>query len=339
MITGHHFTKARRFEMLRSRLLLRSFCSASETASVYSPSLSEIKHLRYTSEAPIKDCKKALVEANGALPAALEWLRKKGIASASAKSGRSTLEGLVGMCLDGHVGSVVEINSETDFVARHEHFQDLVRNIALSLTNNNENISKTQMDKKELLNVRVGTSLVFDLIPSLIGKMGENLAPRRGTTLSVNQGSVIGYVHNEVGENVGRTASLIALEHEPVSKEVHEAIQSMGKKLAMHIVAAKPRYLDQSQVPQEVVDKEKAFLMEEASGSGKPLAIVEKMVLGRMNKFYGEVCLVNQPHLILAENPKVSTVLVQFNNKHKVEVKVASYVRYHVGEDDDHKEE
>lgn len=315
---------------------MQRFCtSAVQSAVKYVPDINAIKKLRSVSQAPIKDCKNALVASDGDFPTAMEWLRKKGISSASAKAGRSTMEGLIGVSVDGNKGGMVEVNSETDFVARNETFQNLVVQVSNSLQQ--VNAANADFDEHSILKVNVEDESLANRVPALIGVVGENVKPRRGVKVEVKDGKVVCYVHNAIKPTLGRAVALIGLEFESsrVSGDAMDHIQEFGKRLAMHAVAAKPLYLNKDNVPKDVFEKEKAYLMEEAATSGKPVKILEKIVAGRMQKFYEECTLMEQEHIVEESNPKIKAVLKDLSNKVGVPVQVTKYVRYQVGEQQD----
>lgn len=316
--------------------LSRHFSAVAQPASgLYQPAIEDIKKLRAASEAPVKDCKKALVEANGDFPAAFEWLRKKGIASATAKAGRNAGEGLVAVHCDGKSVGMVEINCETDFVALNERFQQLVQDVAAGIQSSTHIESGQDVDASLLGQLPLDESKTLtDLVPELIGKVGENVVPRRGTALRVNNGLICTYVHNTVKPGLGKAAAIVALESStPMTDEVLESlIEPIGRRIAMHVVAAKPKYMSRESVPEDVVNQERKMLMEQAAGSGKPAHILEKMIDGRLNKYFAEIVLLDQDHLVEDGNPKVKKVLDDVNKAHGLDISMSGYARYQVGE-------
>lgn len=258
-----------------------------------------VKELREKTGAGMMDCKKALGENHGDVEASIDWLRTKGLATAAKKAGRVASEGLVGIAIDGTKGAVVEINAETDFVARNETFQDFVTtasNIALT-TGNDVDALKAAPFPGEERNVQ-------EQLTHMIATIGENMSIRRVQTLSVDKGVVSSYIHTALAPGIGKIGVLVALETEADAAKA----DAFGKQLAMHVAAAKPQSISRDDINQEVVDRERAIFAEQARESGKPAEIVEKMVEGRIRKFYEEACLVDQTFVIDGDS-KVSTAI------------------------------
>lgn len=258
-----------------------------------------VKELREKTGAGMMDCKKALGENHGDVEASIDWLRTKGLATAAKKAGRVASEGLVGIAIDGTKGAVVEINAETDFVARNETFQDFVTtasNIALT-TGNDVDALKAARFPGEERNVQ-------EQLTHMIATIGENMSIRRVQTLSVDKGVVSSYIHTALAPGIGKIGVLVALETEADAAKA----DAFGKQLAMHVAAAKPQSISRDDINQEVVDRERAIFAEQARESGKPAEIVEKMVEGRIRKFYEEACLVDQTFVIDGDS-KVSTAI------------------------------
>jgi elongation factor Ts len=258
-----------------------------------------VKELREKTGAGMMDCKKALGENDGDVEASIDWLRTKGLATAAKKAGRVASEGLVGIAIDGTKGAVVEINAETDFVARNETFQDFVTiaaNIALT-TDNDVDALKAAPFPGEERNVQ-------EQLTHMIATIGENMSIRRVQTLSVDKGVVSSYVHTALAPGIGKIGVLVALETEVDAAKA----DTFGKQLAMHVAAAKPQSISRDDMDQEVVDRERAIFAEQARESGKPAEIVEKMVEGRIRKFYEEACLVDQTFVIDGDS-KVSKAI------------------------------
>ena len=258
-----------------------------------------VKELREKTGAGMMDCKKALGENHGDVEASIDWLRTKGLATAAKKAGRVASEGLVGIAIDGTKGAVVEINAETDFVARNETFQDFVTtasNIALT-TGNDVDALKAAPFPGEERNVQ-------EQLTHMIATIGENMSIRRVQTLSVDKGVVSSYIHTALAPGIGKIGVLVALETEADAAKA----DAFGKQLAMHVAAAKPQSISRDDIDQEVVDRERAIFAEQARESGKPAEIVEKMVEGRIRKFYEEACLVDQTFVIDGDS-KVSTAI------------------------------
>lgn len=280
-----------------------------------------VRELREKSGAGMMDCKKALVESNGNVEEAIDWLRKKGLAAAAKKSGRIAAEGLVGVATSGTTASLVEINAETDFVARNEKFQDLVRNVA-----------KLAIDKTFTVDELKGTQYntehtVEGEITHLIATIGENMNLRRVTRLSVPQGVISSYIHNATAPGLGKIGVLVALESEANPDKLNE----LGKKIAMHIAAASPIALSIAEVDSSDLERERSVLVEQARASGRPEEIIQKMVEGRIRKFYDEVVLLEQT-FVLDGQTKVSDVVEATAKELGSPIKLASYVKYTLGE-------
>ncbi|OQS00523.1 elongation factor Ts [Thraustotheca clavata] len=325
--------------MLSRSFVRRVVCVSSglRSLSTYSPSMEEIKKLRTASQAPMKDVKKALVEAQGDFPAAFEWLRKKGIASATAKAGRTAAEGLVGVFVDADKkrGAMVEVNSETDFVARNDQFQTLV---AMVTRGAHATSLLGELDMTAMSQVNVEDRKVADLVPELVGRVGENIVVQRGTTINVNQGIVASYVHRVASPelNLGRAGALVGLEIEgDLTSDKSQELEAIGKKLAMHVVAAKPKFLNRESVPADRVAAERTFVLEqvEQQAKNKPANIVEKMVDGRMNKFFSEVTLIDQVHMVEEGSPKISAHLDKEGSRLGLKIKLSAFQRYEIGEE------
>lgn len=324
--------------VLARRLFLASARAANgRCMSTYKPDMEAIKKLRAASQAPLKDVKNALAATEGDFPAAFEWLRKKGIASATAKAGRTTAEGLVGVFVgqDRRSAGMVELNSETDFVARNEHFQALAAEMASAVAQTPSTGVRTALAADALAEVSVDGETVAQRVPALVGKVGENVVASRAVHFHVQDGTICSYLHNVAAPGLGRAAALVALQFpaSTASEEQVQAVQQLGHRLAMHIVAAKPKYLSRDVVPEEVVAKERAFLAEQVKDSGKPAHIVEKMTEGRLGKFFGEFTLLEQDHFIEEGNPKVGKFLEAEAKKIGVDVQVAAYERFEIGEE------
>ncbi|XUY28027.1 translation elongation factor Ts [Agrobacterium sp. rho-8.1] len=253
-----------------------------------------VKELREKSGAGMMDCKKALTETAGDMEAAIDWLRAKGISKADKKSGRTAAEGLIGIASAGHKAVVVEVNSETDFVARNDAFQDIVRgtaSVALTTDGTVESIAAA-------IYPATGKS-VSDTIKDAIATIGENMALRRSALLEVKHGVVATYVHNAAGDGIGKLGVLVALQSEG-DKAV---LTSIGRQIAMHIAATNPLAIRSEEVDAAVAERERNVFIEQARESGKPEAIIEKMVDGRMRKFFEEVALLSQAFVI---NPDIT---------------------------------
>ncbi|WP_435641845.1 translation elongation factor Ts [Micavibrio aeruginosavorus] len=282
---------------------------------------SMVKELREKSGAGMMDAKQALVENNGDLEAAMDWLRTKGLSKAAKKSGRTAAEGLVAVVADGTSAAIVEVNAETDFVARNDQFQTLVRNVAkaaLKGAGKVEEVAETVIE---------GGKSVKDTLTSLIATIGENMSLRRTTKLAVNDGVVASYVHNAVGDGLGKIGVLVALE----STGDKAKLEALGKQVAMHVAAANPAYLDSSSVDPEVLEREKNVIRETAKEQGKAADIIEKMLEGRVRKYYEEVCLIEQIFIMDGET-KISKVIENASKDVGAPVKLVGFARFQLGE-------
>ncbi len=287
----------------------------------------KVKELREKTGAGMMDAKKALVENGGDMDAAVDWLRTKGLAKAAKKSGRTAADGLVAIAIDGTQGAVVELNSETDFVARNEEFQGFVKTIAEK--------AQGAKDAEELgsREFEAGKT-VSEALTDLIAKIGENMTLRRAQSINVSKGAVVGYVHGALGDNIGKIGVLVALESDASA----DALQAVGKQVAMHVAAANPQFLDQNSVDPEVAEREKSVLIEQAKAEGKPQEIAEKMVQGRMQKFFKEICLTEQIFVIDGET-KVADVIANAAKEAGSEIKLTGFVRLQLGEGIEKEEE
>ncbi len=281
-----------------------------------------VKELRLKSSAGMMDCKKALTETNGDMDAAVDWLRKKGLATASKKAGRVASEGLIGIKLNDKSGAIVEVNSETDFVARNEEFQTFVNDISSIALDNSADLSKILSS-----NFPGSSKNVQDTLSDKIAKIGENMSIRRADMLSVSNGAVIGYMHNSVKDDLGKIGVLVALE----SNADKSLLQKLGKELAMHIAATSPSSLSIDDLSNDLVERERKILIDQAMSSGKPEEIAKKMVEGRLRKFYSEVVLLEQVFVIDGET-KVSDVIKKVSKELNEDIKINSFVRFNLGE-------
>ncbi|MFB2552150.1 translation elongation factor Ts [Ensifer soli] len=248
-----------------------------------------VKELRDKTGAGMMDCKKALAETNGDIEAAIDWLRAKGIAKADKKSGRTAAEGLIGIASAGTKAVVVEINSETDFVARNDAFQDLVRGVAAVALNTDGTVAGIGAASYPATSTTVG-----EAVTAAVATIGENLTLRRAALLSVEDGVVATYVHNAVADGLGKLGVLVALS----STGNKEALTAIGRQVAMHIAATNPLAIRSSEVDPAVAERERNVFIEQSRASGKPDNIIEKMVDGRMRKFFEEVALLSQAFVI-----------------------------------------
>lgn len=285
-------------------------------------SAADVKKLREMSGAGMMDCKTALTENNGDMEAAMDWLRSKGIAKADKKSERTAAEGLVGIAVSGNKAVVVELNSETDFVARNDKFQSMVSEIAgVALTTDGSLEAVAGADLPS-----AGKS-VTDAIKDAIGTIGENMNLRRAASLEVSQGAVGTYMHNSVSDGLGKIGVLVGIE----TTGDAEAAAAFGKQVAMHVAAINPLAMTPDDVDQEAADRERAIFSEQARESGKPEEIVEKMVEGRMRKFYQEVALVKQSFVV---NPDLTVEQAAKEAEATIgaPVKITGFVRMALGE-------
>jgi elongation factor Ts len=281
-----------------------------------------VKQLREMTGAGLMDCKKALTENNGDLNAAADWLRAKGILKAAKKADRVAAEGLIGVASTGKAAAVVEVNSETDFVARNVEFQKAVRGIA-------EVALKNGGDPEKTLHAPApdGSGTVGEMLVNLVAKIGENMTLRRTTSLSVSDGVVANYIHNSAADGMGKIGVLVALES-PGDKS---RLNDLGRKIAMHVASARPLAATTAELDPKVVDKERQILTEQAKESGKPAAVIEKMVEGRLRKFYQESVLVEQA-FVMDPDTTVGKFIEHAAKELGVPVKLKGFVRYEVGE-------
>ncbi len=281
-----------------------------------------VKELREKTGAGMMDCKKALGETAGDIEAAVDWLRTKGLAAAAKKAGRVAAEGLVGIAAAGTKGVAVEVNAETDFVARNDQFQGFVAAVA-----------GVGLDKGgDLEGIKAAPfpgagKTVAEQLTALIATIGENMNLRRAVRLEVPHGVVASYVHTAIAPGLGKIGCLVALESTGDAARLGE----LGKQLAMHVAAANPQFLDPSAVDSAALEREKAVLTEQAQASGKPANVIEKMVEGRIRKYYEEVCLSEQIFVIDQES-KISKVLETVGKEIGAPVKLAGFVRFALGE-------
>ncbi len=280
---------------------------------------SMVKNLRESTGVGMMDAKKALVENNGDIDAAVDWLRTKGMAKAAKKSGRTAAEGLVAVVTESQKGSVVELNSETDFVSRNEEFQKFVKAVAEKALDQDslEGLAAADMDGKP----------VSERLTDLIATIGENMALRRMKTLSVSSGKVVGYVHSSLAEGLGKIGVLVALE----SDADEATLEALGKQVAMHVAAANPQFLDKNSVDPEVLERERTVLKEQAMESGKPAEIAEKMVEGRIRKFYEEICLTEQAFIMDTDKTVAEAIEAAAKDAGSA-IKLTAFERFQLGE-------
>jgi elongation factor Ts len=279
-----------------------------------------VKDLREMTGAGMMDCKAALGECAGELDAAVDWLRKKGLSKAAKKAGRVAAEGLIGVALKNSKGVVVEVNSETDFVARNDLFQGLVKmtaNAALDVG----------ADLEKIKTAKVGNNTIADAISETIAKVGENMTLRRAAALSVGTGAIASYVHNSVSEGLGRIGVIVALDSTGKTDE----LATLGRMIAMHVAASSPQAVHSLGLDPAVVQREKDVLAEKFKAQGKPANVIDKIVDSGLKTFYKEVCLLDQAY-IHDPNKSVAQALKEAEGKAGAPIKIAGFVRYALGE-------
>ena len=281
-----------------------------------------VKELRESTGAGMLDCKKALTEAAGDMEKAVDWLRKKGLASAAKKASRVAAEGLVAVTVDGNKGAIVEVNSETDFVAKNEIFQEYVEDAAKVALANDGDVEAM----KAAVCAKVGKPF-GERLTDLIAKIGENMNLRRAKTLEVKDGVVASYIHSATRPGLGRIGVLVALES-PADKE---KLRELGKHIAMHIAASNPLFHTIADVDPAAVEHEKSIYTEQAKASGKPENIIEKMVEGRIRKYYEEVVLEEQAY-IMDPDKKVKQIIADAEKELGAPIKMTGYVCFKLGE-------
>ena len=278
-------------------------------------SASTIKELREKSGAGMMDCKKALTETGGNMEEAIDWLRKQGLSAVAKKSGRVAAEGLIGVTINNNSGAMVEINSETDFVARNELFQNFVKTcstLVLSTKNDIEALQELPFPNSD--------RTVNEELANNIATIGENMNIRRVEFLEVSEGILVSYVHNNVADGLGRLGVLVALE----SKAEKNNLLETGKQVAMHIAATSPKSLNVEDLDPQIVEREREVLIDQAMASGKPKEIAEKMVQGRMNKFYQEDVLNEQVFVVDGET-KIKDLIKKLSSDINHDVKIKGF--------------
>jgi elongation factor Ts len=281
-----------------------------------------VKELRDKTGAGMMDCKAALTETSGDLEGAVDWLRKKGLSKAAKKAGRIAAEGLIGVAVTANKGILVEVNSETDFVARNDLFQGLVKMIADAALDAGADVEK-------ILAAPVGSHTVADAIAETIAKVGENMTLRRAAALSVGKGAVASYVHSSVSEGLGRIGVIVTLESNGNADE----LKAFGRLLAMHISFANPQAIDPSGLDAATVERERGVLADKAKDQGKPANVIEKIVESGLKSFYKEVCLLDQPFIFDEKNKQsVAHAIKDAEAKAGAPIKITGFVRYALGE-------
>lgn len=287
-----------------------------------------VKELREKTGAGMMDCKKALTETDGALEDAVDWLRKQGLAAAAKKAGRVASEGLVAVATDGARGAIVEVNAETDFVARNEEFQNFVKQVAQAAL-----ATKGGVDELAAAPLASGGT-VGEALTALVAKIGENMALRRVERIEVDSGVVGSYVHSAVSPGLGRIGVITGLKSAGDSAKLVD----LGHKLSMHIAAANPQWVSPEAVDPDALAREREILAEQARGSGKPEDIVQKMVDGRLRKYYEEVALSEQTYVIDGET-KVAKAIEAAGKDAGGDIEATGFFRFELGEGIEKKEE
>jgi elongation factor Ts len=289
-------------------------------------SASLVKELRDKTGAGMMDCKAALADTSGDLEAAVDWLRKKGLAKAAKKAGRIAAEGLIGVALKGKKGAVVEVNSETDFVARNDLFQGLVRMVAQVALDVGPDVERIKAAK-------VGDATVADALSSAIATIGENMTLRRAAELSVAEGVVASYVHSSAGEGLGKIGVLVALK----SSGKSDALAALGRLVAMQVAASNPQAVDPTGLDPATVAREREVVADKARAQGKPDKVIDKIVESGLKTFYKEVCLLDQAY-IHDSSKSVAQALKEAEKSVGAPIEVTGFVRYALGEGIDRKE-
>jgi elongation factor Ts len=279
-----------------------------------------VKELRDQTGAGMMDCKAALSETDGNLEAAVDWLRKKGLSKAAKKAGRVAAEGLVGVAVSGVKGILVEVNSETDFVARNDLFQGLVKMVADAALSAGASVDK-------ILAAKAGSITIDEAIADTIAKVGENMSLRRAAELAVGKGAIASYVHNAVSDGLGRIGVIVALE----STGNNDELKSFGRMVAMHVASANPQAVDPAGLDAAAIEREKAVLTDKAKAQGKPANVIDKIVESGLKTFYKEVCLLDQG-FIFDDKKSVAQAVKEAEAKAGAPIKVAGFVRFALGE-------
>jgi elongation factor Ts len=279
-----------------------------------------VKELREKTGAGMMDCKAALAETGGDSEAAVDWLRKKGLSKAAKKADRVAAEGLIGSAVNANKGVLVEVNSETDFVARNDLFQGLVKMVADVALN-----AGAEVDK--ILATRIGDRTAADAITETVAKVGENMTLRRAAGLSVGKGVVASYMHNSPSDGLGRIGVIVALE----STGKPDELKALGRQVAMHVASANPQAVDPSGLTPAAIERERGVLADKAKAQGKPANVVEKIVESGLKTFYKEVCLLDQP-FIFDDKKSVAQALKESEGAVGGPIKVSGFVRFALGE-------
>jgi elongation factor Ts len=279
-----------------------------------------VKELRDQTGAGMMDCKAALNETGGNLDAAVDWLRKKGLSKAAKKAGRMAAEGLVGVAIKANKGILVEVNSETDFVARNDLFQGLVKMIADAALDAGPSVEK-------ILAAKAGNITISEAIADTIAKVGENMSLRRAAGLSVGKGAIASYVHNAASDGLGRIGVIVALE----SSGKDDELKAFGRMVAMHVASANPQAIDPTGLDTAAIEREKAVLADKAKAQGKPANVIDKIVESGLKTFYKEVCLLDQG-FIFDDKKSVAQAIKEAEAKVGAPIKVTGFARFGLGE-------
>ncbi len=285
-------------------------------------SASLVKELREKTGSGMMDCKKALTETNGDIDSAIDWLRTKGLSAAAKKSSRTTAEGLVSFYIEDNKAAIIEVNAETDFVSRNDIFQEFVKKAAklsISTKGNLEDLLKYQASDN---------NTISEELTNLISTIGENMNMRRSDFLEVSKGFVSSYMHSSVAEGLGKIGVLVSIETDNTSS----AIKEFGKKLAMHIAASNPRFIDIENVDQQTLDRERQVLSEQALESGKPKDVIDKMVDGRIKKFFDEIVLLEQLFILSDDKFKVKQEISKIEKELSTKITIKNFIRFSLGE-------
>tara|TARA_Y100000389_G_scaffold205090_1_gene263006 strand:- start:15061 stop:15981 length:921 start_codon:yes stop_codon:yes gene_type:complete len=288
-----------------------------------------VKELREQTGSGIADCNKALAECNDNLQEAIDYLRKKGLSSAAKKSSRTTSEGLIATIVNNNKAAIIEINAETDFVSKNDKFQTLVENIA------NIAINYDNLESLKSANYPNSSASVEDEIKNQISVIGENMNLRRVNSLSITNGVITQYIHNKVKGNMGKLGVLVALESNTNDKK---KLEELGKKISMHIAATKPEALNIESISEEKLSRETEILKEQARASGKPENIIEKMIQGRIRKYYEEIVLLEQ-NFVMDDKLKVKDVLQNYSKELGSDIKISDFKLLVLGDGIEKKEE
>jgi elongation factor Ts len=279
-----------------------------------------VKELRDKTGAGMMDCKAALGETSGHIEQAVDWLRKKGLAKAANKAGRVAADGLIGVAVTANKGVLVEVNSETDFVARNDFFQGLVKMIADVALAAGDNVD-------DILKGKIGSKTVAEAIAESIAKIGENMTLRRAASLEVGKGVIASYAHAPVAEGLGKIGVLVALESTGKADE----LAAIGRNVAMHVAASNPQAIDPSGLDADTVRREKEVLADKAKAQGKPANVIDKIVESGLKTFYKEVCLLDQPY-VREPSMSVAQAIKEAEGKAGAPIKVTGFVRFALGE-------